>query len=81
MSNIVQKVLESASNPIPEGRLDDILRPGADNPLQQHGFVEGEIDDVFALHGEYGLAVAGGIGLALRHGIEGGQGHQGQGGG
>ena len=27
MSNIVQKVLEIASNPLPEGRLDDILRP------------------------------------------------------
>ena len=33
MSNIVQSVLEAASNPLPEGRLDDILRPDGDNPL------------------------------------------------
>ena len=33
MSNIVQRALEVASNPLPEGRLDDILRPDGDNPL------------------------------------------------
>ena len=44
MSNIVQKVLEAASNPLPEGRLDDILRPGEDNPLLQNGFVTTSMD-------------------------------------
>src|SRR3546814_1612531 len=27
------------SNPLPEGRLDDILRPEGDNPLTERGFV------------------------------------------
>ncbi|QIL20792.1 NADH-quinone oxidoreductase subunit B [Thermomonas sp. HDW16] len=31
-------------NPVPEGRLDDILRPGDDNPLLQHGFVTTSMD-------------------------------------
>jgi NADH-quinone oxidoreductase subunit B len=44
MSNIVQKVLEIASNPLPEGRLDDILRPEGDNPLLQNGFVTTSMD-------------------------------------
>ena len=44
MSNIVQNILEAASNPLPEGRLDDILRPDGDNPLLQHGFVTTSLD-------------------------------------
>ena len=44
MSNIVQKVLEIASNPLPEGRLDDILRPEGDNPLLEKGYVTTSVD-------------------------------------
>ena len=44
MSNIVQSVLEAASNPLPEGRLDDILRPEGDNPLLQNGYVTTSLD-------------------------------------
>ncbi len=44
MSNIVQNVLEAASNPLPEGRLDDILRPDGDNPLLQNGYVTTSLD-------------------------------------
>ena len=44
MSNIVQSVLEAASNPLPEGRLDDILRPEGDNPLLQNGYVTTSMD-------------------------------------
>ena len=31
-------------NPLPEGRLDDILRPEGDNPLLQNGFVTTSMD-------------------------------------
>ena len=44
MSNLVQSVLDAANNPLPEGRLDDILRVGDDNPLQQNGFVTTSMD-------------------------------------
>ena len=44
MSNIVQTVLEAASNPLPEGRLDDLLRPEGDNPVMQQGFVTTSMD-------------------------------------
>ena len=44
MSNLVQSVLDAANNPLPEGRLDDILRVGEGNPLQQNGFVTTSMD-------------------------------------
>ena len=31
-------------NPVAVGPVDDILRPGGDNPLQQHGFVTTSLD-------------------------------------
>ncbi len=31
-------------NPLPEGRLDDILLPEADNPVMQQGFVTTNLD-------------------------------------
>ncbi|MDQ3160219.1 MAG: NADH-quinone oxidoreductase subunit B, partial [Pseudomonadota bacterium] len=34
-------------NPIPEGRLDDILRPEGDNPLLQNGFVTTNLDTLW----------------------------------
>lgn len=43
MSNIVQNVLEAASNPLPEGRLDGIS-PDGDNPLLQNGYVTTSLD-------------------------------------
>lgn len=35
----IRKVADAANNPLPEGRLDDILRPAGENPLLEHGFV------------------------------------------
>src|SRR3546814_7508635 len=35
----IQKAADFISNPLPEGRLDDILRPEGDNPLTERGFV------------------------------------------
>ena len=45
----VQKVADFANNPIPEGRVDDILRPetllGTEgNPLLENGFVTTSMD-------------------------------------
>ena len=37
-------VSELMHNPLPEGRLDDILRPEGDNPLLQNGFVTTSMD-------------------------------------
>ena len=34
-------------NPVPEGRLDDILRPDGDNPLLQQGFVTTNLDTLW----------------------------------
>jgi NADH-quinone oxidoreductase subunit B len=41
-------------NPIPEGRLDDILRPEGDNPLLQNGFVTTSLDTLWTM--TFGLA-------------------------
>src|SRR5690606_18510026 len=35
----IRGLADSASNPLPEGRLDDILRPEGENPLLERGFV------------------------------------------
>src|SRR3546814_1400137 len=35
----IQKAADFVSNPLPEGRVDDILRPEGDNPLTERGFV------------------------------------------
>ena len=47
MSNIIQRALESASNPLPEGRLDDILLAGSENPLLQNGYVTTSLDGLW----------------------------------
>ena len=39
VTQTIRKVADSASNPVPEARLDDILRPEGDNPLLERGFV------------------------------------------
>ena len=40
LRNIVQNILEAASNPLPESRVDEILLSGKDNnPLLEQGFV------------------------------------------
>jgi NADH-quinone oxidoreductase subunit B len=41
---VIQSVSELMHNPLPEGRLDDILRPEGDNPLLQNGFVTTSMD-------------------------------------
>ena len=35
----IQKAADFASNPLPEGRVEDILRPEGDNPLLERGFL------------------------------------------
>ena len=47
--NSIQKVADFANNPIPEGRVDDILRPESllsaeGNPLLENGFVTTSFD-------------------------------------
>ena len=41
---VMDTVSELMHNPLPEGRLDDILRPEGDNPLLQNGFVTTSMD-------------------------------------
>ena len=41
---VIQTVSGLMHNPIPEGRLDDILRPEGDNPVMQHGFATTSMD-------------------------------------
>jgi len=41
---VIQTVSGLMHNPIPEGRVDDILRPEGDNPLLEHGFVTTSMD-------------------------------------
>ena len=36
---VIQTVEGLMNNPLPEGRVDDILRPEGDNPLTERGFV------------------------------------------
>jgi len=40
----IRGLADSASNPLPEGRLDDILRPEGENPLLEHGFLTTSTD-------------------------------------
>ena len=42
--SVLQTVSGLMHNPIPEGRVDDILRPEGDNPLTEHGFVTTSMD-------------------------------------
>jgi hypothetical protein len=49
VTNTIQKVADFANNPIPEGRVDDILRPESllsteGNPLLENGFVTTSMD-------------------------------------
>ena len=45
MSNLVQGVLDAANNPLPEGRLDDILRAdGGAEHLRQNGYFTTSLD-------------------------------------
>ena len=39
VTRAIRALADSASNPLPEGRVDDILRPAGDNPLLEQGFV------------------------------------------
>ena len=41
---VIDTVSKLMHNPIPEGRLDDILRPEGDNPLLEQGFVTTSFD-------------------------------------
>ena len=41
---VIQTVSGLMHNPLPEGRLDDILRPEGDNPLLEQGFVTTSLD-------------------------------------
>ena len=45
---VIQKIESTVSglmyNPLPDGRLDDILRPEGDNPLLQQGFDTTNLD-------------------------------------
>ena len=41
---MIDKVSGLMHNPIPEGRVDDILRPEGDNPVMQHGFATTSMD-------------------------------------
>jgi NADH-quinone oxidoreductase subunit B len=41
---VIQTVSGLMHNPLPEGRVDDILRPEGDNPLLEHGFVTTSLD-------------------------------------
>ena len=36
---VIQTVDRLMNNPLPEGQVDDILRPEGDNPLTERGFV------------------------------------------
>ncbi len=54
---VIQSVSEMMHNPLPEGRLDDILRPEGDNPLLQNGFVTTSMDALVEL-GAYRFDVA-----------------------
>ncbi|NCT70059.1 MAG: NADH-quinone oxidoreductase subunit B, partial [Xanthomonadaceae bacterium] len=41
---VIQTVDRLMNNPIPEGRVDDILRPEGDNPLLEKGYVTTSVD-------------------------------------
>ena len=36
---VIQQVERAINNPLPEGRVDDILRPEGENPLLERGYV------------------------------------------
>ena len=41
---VIQTVDRLMTNPIPEGRVDDILRPEGENPLLEKGYVTTSVD-------------------------------------
>ncbi|HEY0310060.1 MAG TPA: NADH-quinone oxidoreductase subunit B family protein [Luteimonas sp.] len=41
---VIQRLESMANNPLPEGRVDDILRPEGENPLLERGFVTTSMD-------------------------------------
>ena len=41
---VIQRLEAMANNPLPEGRVDDILRPHGENPLLERGFVTTSAD-------------------------------------
>ena len=41
---VIQTIDRLMTNPIPEGRVDDILRPEGDNPLLEKGYVTTSVD-------------------------------------
>ena len=44
VTRAISKVSDFASNPLPEGRVDDILRPEGENPLLERGFLTTNTD-------------------------------------
>ena len=44
VTRAIQNVSDFASNPLPEGRMDDILRPEGENPLLERGFLTTNTD-------------------------------------
>ena len=41
---VIQQVERAMNNPLPDGRVDDILRPEGENPLLERGFVTTSMD-------------------------------------
>ena len=41
---VIQTVSGLMNNPLPEGRLDDLLLPESDNPVMQQGYVTTSLD-------------------------------------
>ncbi|HKU79912.1 MAG TPA: NADH-quinone oxidoreductase subunit B, partial [Rhodanobacteraceae bacterium] len=44
---LISAVDKSMHNPVPIGKVDDILRPEADNPIVQRGFGVTTVDALF----------------------------------
>ncbi|TAN06533.1 MAG: NADH-quinone oxidoreductase subunit B [Rhodanobacteraceae bacterium] len=44
---LIQAIDKSMHNPVPIGKVDDILRPEADNPIMQRGFGVTTVDALF----------------------------------
>ena len=44
---VIQKVSGLMHNPLPEGRLDDLLLPEDQNPVMQQGFVTTNLDTLW----------------------------------
>ena len=41
---VIQTISDALHNPVPESTVDDILRPGGDNPLVERGFAVTSVD-------------------------------------